>query len=353
MFDCSAEMLGFHDDEVTLPQSERDEMRERRDANRSRLKNGLKKNEKPSPREFVSQGSYAMKTMVQHPEKDYDIDDGTYFEKEALKGPNGGEMSALDARKMVRDALDDGSFNTSPEVRNNCVRVYYNVGYHVDVPVYRRVVTTSPCGQEAEHFELASSEWKRSDARDVTKWFDDENQRQSPDKENGRQLRRMTRLIKKFAKSRASWKGQILSGFGITKLVTERYRANAAREDTALYDTMRAIRDRLNFDLVVKHPVTPGETITNGEDDPKARFLRDKLTDALSWLEVLFAADCTRKQALAAWDKVFNTKYFSDRVEETAKSVSSPLPTSGLLREIGSSAAAQAAVRKEGGGRYA
>jgi len=41
----------------------------------------------------------------------------------------------------------------------------------------------------------------------------------------------MTRDIKKFARSRPSWEDQILSGFGITKLVTERYRANAARED--------------------------------------------------------------------------------------------------------------------------
>jgi len=29
--------------------------------------------------------------------------------------------------------------------------------------------------QETEQFELASNEWKRSDARDVTQWFDDEN----------------------------------------------------------------------------------------------------------------------------------------------------------------------------------
>src|SRR5438876_10309326 len=110
MFDCSKEILGFHDDEVTLLQADRTEMRKRRDANRRRLKDGLRKNKKPSPREFASQGSYAMKLMVQHPDKNSDIDDGVYFEKDDLKGSNGGEISALDARKLASDALADGSF---------------------------------------------------------------------------------------------------------------------------------------------------------------------------------------------------------------------------------------------------
>lgn len=315
MFDCSKEVLGYHDDEVTLPQPQRTNMRDRRNSNRTRVQNGLIKNEDPQPREFASQGSYEMKTMVQHPEKDYDIDDGIYFEKNDLKGRNGAEKSALQARQMVRDAVDDGCFKRSPEARKNCVRVYYEAGYHVDMPVYRRVVTKNWLGGEDVHFELAASDWKRSDARQVTEWFNGENRRQSPDTSNGRQLRRMCREIKKFSQSRASWKSQIAGGFMITKLVTEYYRSNASREDTALYDTMRAIRDRLNYNLVVQHPVTPNETITKGNDDPKARFLRDKLTEALSWLEVLFSPDCTRKDALAAWDKVFNTTYFTDKLE--------------------------------------
>ena len=350
MHNCSKEMMGFHDDDVTLPQPERTEMRDRRDANRNRLKDGLEKNENTLPRECATQGSYAMKTMIQRPGKDYDIDDGAYFKRDDLVGPAGGEMSALDARKMVRDALDDGNFKTAPEVRTNCVRVYYSAGYHVDMPVYRIVAETD--STQEEYYELASSEWKRSDARDVTQWFDDENKRQSPDDTNGRQLRRMTRLLKYFAKSRPSWKKSILSGFGITKLVTECYRANLSREDTALYDTMAAIRNRLEYDLIVKHPVTPDATITDGDDDPKARFLRDKLSDALEWLDVLFQSDCTRKKALKVWDKVFDTSYFSDQEADNKRTQNAAL-SAGLLKEQGTSPSAQAAVRKKGGGRYA
>ena len=357
MHDCADDILAHHNEEVTLPQSERTTMKERRDANRTRLKKGLKEKGKPAPLEFKSQGSYAMKTMVQHPAKDYDIDDGVYFAKEELVGERGAEMSALQARQMVRDALDDGSFKTAPEVRTNCVRVYYEAGYHVDIPVYRRVTTKDVFGNETHHHELASSDWKRSDASEVTDWFEKENETQSPDTENGRQLRRVTRQMKKFARSRESWATQILSGFGITKLVTEKFRANNDREDKALYDTMKAIRDRLNFDLVVKHPVTPNETITKGNDDASARFLRDKLTEAIDTLAPLFDSNCTRKTALKCWDKVFATTFFSERgedIEEANKASRIGAPailTSGLLSD--SAAAARTAVRKEGGGRYA
>jgi hypothetical protein len=336
MFDCAKEVLSYHDDEVTLPQSERTNMRNRRNANRDRVKRGLEKNNDPKPQEFSPQGSYAMKTMVQHPEKDYDIDDGIYFSKEDLTGRNGADKSALAARQMVRDAVDDGSFKTNPEVRANCVRVHYDAGYHVDIPVYRSVVTKDILGNDKVHYELASTDWKRSDARNVTKWFEEENARQSPSESNGRQLRRICREIKKFSQSRSSWKGSIASGFMITKLVTECYRANANREDEALYYTMLAIRDRLERNLVVQHPVTPNETITKGDNDPKARFLKEKLSDAISWLAVLFKSDCSREQALKAWDKVFNTYYFISKLEQKdeKKSASIQASTGGTAASI-------------------
>jgi hypothetical protein len=304
---------------------------------------------------FCKQGSYAMRTMVQHAENKYDIDDGVYFQKHDLVGAKGAEMSALDARKMVRDAVDDGSFLKPPEVLKNCVRIFYAAGYHVDMPVYRRRIEKDLLGREAEIFELASSEWKRSDARLVTDWFHDENHKQSPDETNGRQLRRISRLIKKFSQSRSSWEGQIASGFVITKLVTECYKASAGREDCALRDTMTAIRDRLNVSLVVQHPTTPGETISKGDDDPKLRFLREKLDEALADLAILDKAECSRTEALKAWDKVFATDYFSNRAVVDTKGIASAaaIVTSGMLKSIASAAGPQSAVRKEGGGRFA
>jgi hypothetical protein len=331
MVDCSKDVIAHHDDRVTLPQDERTHMRERRDANRERLRRGLKNAGKPAPREFVSQGSYGMKTMTQHPELDYDIDDGVYFDKDALDGQRGGAMSALQARQFVRDAVDDGSFARPPEVRNNCVRVHYAKGYHVDMPVYRRIVYRDARDDLYYYHELASTEWKRSDARDVTAWFEEQNSSQSPDNDNGRQLRRIVREIKKFARSRESWKGQILSGFGITKLVTECYCGNANREDMALHDTMKAIHERLDWSLEIDHPVTPNETITKDAKDARARFLRDRLAEAINTLAPLLEPDCTRLKALKCWDRIFATTFFSERSDIAAKAAPSLLraPLSG------------------------
>ncbi len=348
MFDCAKEILGYHNDCTTLPQNEREEMRSRRNSNRDRVKRGLEKNEKPKQKEFASQGSYSMRTMVQHPDNDYDIDDGIYFLKDDLIDANGVEMTALSTRQMIRDAVDDGGFKKPPEVRDNCVRVFYQTGYHVDLPSYREVTQENTQGENETFFELASIDWTRSDARDVTSWFDDQNKTQSPDDSNGRQLRRMARLIKKFATSRPDWKGQIGSGFMITKLVTEEYSSNINREDVSMHSTMKAIKERLDTDLVVKHPVTPDATITDGDADAKAIFLKDKLSDALADLAVLFKDDCTDADAMAAWDKVFNTTYFSDKLNEKKARAAANAGTIG-----GWGNEPQKPVDKRGGGRYA
>ena len=366
MYNCHDDILAYQNEKVTLPKVEQDEMRDRRNTNRQRLKDGLKRDGEPAPTGFQSQGSYAHRTMVQHKERDYDIDDGVYFWKDDLKGPNGGDKTAGQAKEMVRKALHDERFNRPPEVRTNCVRVYYNAGYHVDVPVYRKVKTTNIWGEEEVHYEIASSDWKRSDPAEVNRWFKRENERQSPDATNGRQLRRDVRLNKAFARSRESWRPRIASGFMITTLiVNECYRANAAREDKALYNTMVAMRDRLNWDLEIKHPTVEGEMLTSGPDDARTKFLREKLDWAIGELGVLFDPGCTREQALKAWDKVFNTTFFSERLEDekateqksegagTAAAALGAGVAAALLIKGAEQAAAEEPVDKRGGGRYA
>jgi hypothetical protein len=307
MFDCSADVLAYHDEKTTLPQAERTAMRKRRDANRDRLKSRLKEKDKPLPYEFIKQGSYAMRTMVRDPDNDYDIDDGVYFTQASLRGKDGTDMAAADARAMVCDALKDDRFNKQPRVKNSCVRVFYDEGYHVDIPVYR-------IRESDGEYELAAGDsWIISRAADAEDWFNDVNEQSSPDDENGGQFRRVTRMLKKFARSRAAWKSQITSGFTITKLAAEKYVSDADREDIALRQTMQEIRDRLNVNLEVDHPTTPGSKLTKGPNDPETAFLRDKLSDALKDLEVLDDVACTRKRALAAWDKVFGTDFFSQR----------------------------------------
>jgi len=317
MFDCSKDLIAYHNEEVTLPQIERSAMRDRRNANRDRLKKRLREAHKPEIDKFIKQGSYAMLTMVQDPENDYDIDDGVYFKEGSLRGEDGKTLSPLQVREMICEALQDDRFNKKPQVHDSCVRVYYNEGYHVDMPVYRT-------RDADEEYELASAEgWVVSRAADVESWFDEKNQNLSPDAENGRQFRRIVRILKKFARSRKNWKEEIATGFSITKLVSECYVKNADREDQALRGTMEKLYERLRNSLVVCHPVTTGAHLTKGLDDPRMRFFRERLKEALEHLAVLDAVDCTAARALSAWDRVFNASFFSGRliIEEAAKNL--------------------------------
>ena len=325
MFNCNDDLRAFHNKKVTLNDTQQSEMRGRRNANRKRLKRRLEANDDPVPDSHQSQGSYAMHTMVQDKNDDYDIDDGAVFLKEDLVGSQGADKTALDARKMVCSALDDGSFNTPPAVLKNCVRVFYKQGYHVDVPVYRQL--------EDGTLELASSDWKGSRPSEISEWYNDAVCQKSPDTTNGRQLRRVTRLIKMYKNSRESWKSKTASGFIISVLVVENYVADD-RDDVSLYETMKAIYNRLNWDLEVANPVRD-EMLTKGVDDPRTKFLREKLGETLNHLEILFDSECTRLEALKAWNKVFQHKFWMDRIsaEEDRLNEESKQKKASLLQE--------------------
>lgn len=171
MRDTNEQLRRFHGTRVWMDAAGRRDILSKAKANRTRLRNGLGRDGRPAPVGSQTQGSYAMRTMIQNEDGDYDIDDGVYFTKEALVGSNGAQISALAARQMVCDALQDKRFKDTPEVRNNCVRIYYAApsNYHVDVPVYRRIRTRNAfTGEITDRYELASSDWKESDALNVT-----------------------------------------------------------------------------------------------------------------------------------------------------------------------------------------
>ena len=335
MKNCDSDIRAYHRERVALTSGQRQKLKDRRDANRDRLRRGLQKNGEPEPKGSVSQGSYAMRTVIQEPDNGYDIDDGVVFGRESLKGPRGGEKTPLAARKMVRDAVDDGSFKSEPEVKTNCVRVYYNDGPHVDIPVYR--------SQEDwignRYYELASADWKESDPRGVNEWFKNwVNRKRNNGQKHSRELIRLPKSICKNLPS-----SSLPSGFEITVLVEECYTAVHERLDLDLRDIISAMYDRLCVDLRVRHPVVENEWLIDGETEHKTRNLRDLLGKAVDDLAELDQPNCTRSRALKAWKKVLRTDFFDERIaeaeeEEKAKSkaaaaalASSPKPWAPMM----------------------
>ena len=342
--DCHSEMTNFHRDNVTLSKKQQSEMRTRRDAGRTRLENGLNEAKKPQPKEVRSQGSYQMRTMVQDDDNDYDIDDGAYFASDDLKDDAGVALTPKAARQRVCDALAwDGRLKQEATVKRNCVRQVYAAGYHIDIPVYRIVVTRDKNDDPVEHYELASGdEWTRSDARAVTRWFNGLVGELNAGESDGSQMRRITKLSKKFAR-RVGWKNKTTSGISITKLVVDHFQFSADRDDKALRETWKAIDKKLQKSVEIDHPVLANKLAQVG--DEAVTFFRDCLSGALKTLEVLDESDCSRKQAREAWDDVFDTDFFTKQPDNNGDS-SDGKGSAMAITSI------ETARRNDGGGRF-
>ena len=310
MKDCSNDILNYHDDEVTLSLTTRENLRGNRDANRDRMKRGLEKNKKPKPDEFIIQGSYAMKTMTQHATNDYDIDDGAAFAEEKLKDQNGTAFTPHQAKEMVRDALvEGGGLAEDPIVKKNCVRVKYAAGHHVDIPVYRIRGSSSSAKKE-----LAGEEWRDSNPTEITDWFRREEKNTHLQGEAEPQVRRLVRHVKR--NSRCNLEGKSPSGLILTILTAEQHKNYDSREDRVLREVLRKIRDRLLVDSVVRNPANSSEILTRAKDVEKINAFIDQIASSLKTLEVLDKSSCRRSEALKAWKTVLKTDYFNGEIDK-------------------------------------
>ncbi len=345
--DCNSEITNFHRDNVTLSKDQQDEMRTRRNAGRTRLENGLIEAKKPQPKEVESQGSYMMRTMVQDDANDYDIDDGAYFASGDLKDDAGAALTPKAARQRVCDALSwDGRLKHEATVKPNCVRQVYAAGYHIDIPVYRIVKTKVGYDDPVEHYELASGdEWTHSDARAVTRWFNGLVGELNAGESDGSQMRRVTKLTKKFAR-RTGWKDKTTSGICITKLVVDHFQNSADRDDKALRETWKAIDKALQKSTEIDHPVLATKLAQAG--NAAVTFFHTCLISALKTLEVLDTSDCTRVNAREAWDEVFDTDFFSKQ-PDSKDDGGSEKGGKGLAMSVTS---VQSARRNDNGGRF-
>lgn len=306
MIDMHKGLNQFYEDHVRLG-VERQTLAEHRDTNLDRLKSGLDKLDYPSSFDSRDQGSYAMHTINQHPENDYDIDVAIIFSKDDLPS------SALDTRKRIEEAVQEGggNFRQPPEALTNAVRVYYAEGHHIDLAIYRQYEEDG----RGVIYEHAGSVWTPRHPMEITNWFNETVRESSPSRDQGatvskNQMRRIVRWIKAFAKSREHW--NLPGGLIISVLVAECYRADFHRDDLSLYNTMAAIRDRLKVDEDVLNPVDTTQTLTNRRVDiARVRRFRNKLDRAISELEALHSPDCSEEEAIEAWHWIFQHSFWS------------------------------------------
>jgi hypothetical protein len=332
VFDYNDQIQAYEDDCVNLPQAVKDKLRGQRDANRDRLKRNRPDGIRLNDDHFIPQGSMAINTTVQEKENAYDIDDGAWFHAEDLKKEDGIGFTAKETQEMVRDALNDPKFNKQPEIHNNCVRVFYAEGHHVDVPAYRKFDADT----DKERQELASATgFSPSEPTEINRWFEDRVEALSKQRDGaGSQLRVIIRLIKRFARSRGDeW--DMPNGLKLTMLVEECFPTAYVRDDEAFYWLLCKLQARLAFSLEVENRAQtkwPKDKLTKTANDRNMVELRTRVGEAVGKLVVLHRSDCTKKLAREAWDWVFQSDGFFEAYDKDAKQAMALFSNAALVR---------------------
>lgn len=303
MDDLVAKFNKFYRNEVVLSATDQNDLREKKKLNVKRLKDGLDEYNQEKGTDYKIceervQGSMAMHTVVQNDENDYDIDVAIVFEKSNLDG-----LDPLQTRNMVANALrrKTKQFSVEPEVKTSCVRVKYADGYHIDFAVYRRYKENE---SDTEYkYEHAGEQWSERGIRALEDWFKDEIAKK------GKDLRKVIRLSKMFCKSRDSWVN-MPSGLIQTVLCDEQL-ADYTRIDELVYYTMQQIVYRLEDSVEVSAPVDNGRVlVTEDSDRTKMNNWKNRLSEQLKELSILFDNDYTYSEAVTAWSKFFNHRYW-------------------------------------------
>lgn len=307
MYDLSKKMQKFYDDKVVLSNKEQNSLRQKKNINIKRLREGLKEyNEENDTNYKIAetrvQGSMAMHTVVQNDNKDYDIDVAIIFDKCNL----GDDIGPLVAKRIVQKALAKKCkmLNTEPEVLTNCVRVTYADGYHIDFAVYRRFKEDEDSKYSYEH---AGSEWSPRDPAAINEWFLDEVNNK------GKELIKIVRLSKMFCKSRDFWIN-MPGGLLQTVLCAEKMETSYDRLDEMFYYTMVQIRDRLKDNMDVYNPTDQSlSLITTEKHKKKMNNWYTRLDKKVKELEILFDDNCKEEDAIEAWYRFFNHEFWNEK----------------------------------------
>jgi hypothetical protein len=153
MYNLHKELGEFYTNHVRLGKTLRDNLAGRRDSCMTRLINGLDELGYPIWQEYRNQGGYAMHTLNQANDNNYDLDVALIFNEEDLPA------DAYYTRQRIRAGLvkNGGQFKEDPSAHTNAVTVWYASGEHLDFAIFRR--RTDIWGNVT--FEHASgNEWK-------------------------------------------------------------------------------------------------------------------------------------------------------------------------------------------------
>ena len=289
----------FYYNNVILSEEKLKLLKEKKDLNIRRLKEGLDEYNKEHSTyyhidEFIVQGSVAMGTTVSSDENNFDIDIAVIMDKSTLP------LGTLSAKRIISDSLKKKcvGMKNEPDETGNSVTIEYEDGYHLDFALY---------GKDGnEYYHCGSIEWDKRNPRSISRWFNEQNQ-----KSQGK-LKKLVKYIKFFCKQDSSW--IMPGGLIISVLVDEaiKYEDISLDTDILLKNVINRIISRIKISKEIYNPTDKTINLLNKQKD------YDKINNLLSRLEtrIVKVNDLSEisstEDYYKAWNYFFGDDYFND-----------------------------------------
>lgn len=295
--------------ELKIPSSKRKSLMTAKENVRSKIIDYFDENYPDYKPYFWIQGSYKMKTSIRTKDDTCDLDDGVYFFTEP-------EISGEALQKRILRAVT-GITKTDPVHKKKCVRVIYSSDFHIDLPVYWR--KSKEDDFENSKLAVRGSDFEESDPKKFVDWFEGE-------KDDNRQLVRIIKYLKAWGDN---VRNKMPSGLAMTLLACYEVQYDV-RDDKALLNTLKAIRNRLEWNWSLDMPTCPWDDLFESIGDEKKEYILEKLdefiTDAESAVEEL-----NELKASKLWRKHLGTRFPEGKDEDTEAKAKALLEKASIL----------------------
>ncbi|MBK7477764.1 MAG: nucleotidyltransferase [Haliscomenobacter sp.] len=271
MADCQS-LFSKYNDDLNITATKRDRLKKAKEALRERIKDYFKEHHPEYVPQFFIQGSYKMKTMIRTKDNECDLDDGVYF----LRKP---DVTATVLQKWVYEAVEEHTTG-GQQHRKKCIRVIYSGDYHIDIPVYYMFSKT------CDHPFLAvkNEGWQESDPKEFLEWFRDV---------KTSQMVRISRYLKGWCDHK---RNNMPSGLAIAVL-TQKNLIENERDDIALRETLKAIKNSLKVSWMCVMPTTPKDDLFSKYNETFKNNFFTALDDFIADADSAIDEGCCQKPA--------------------------------------------------------
>lgn len=309
MANCNNLFLKF-DSELNITKTKKKNLIASKDNLRDKIGADFKKNHKGYNPTFYIQGSYKTKTNIRTKDDTCDLDDGVYFKNK----PD--DVTPKTLQKWVKDAVE-GTTDATPSHKNKCIRVDYQSGYNIDLPVFLFDKETDSHPQLA----VKNDGWQEDDPKEFIEEYNSK-------KDSDGQLQRIVKYLKSWSDHKRE---KMPPGLAMTVLAMDHFQSNG-RDDVSLKYTLIEIENKIENNFHCYMPTTPKDDLFADYDETRKDNFLNNLSSFIS--DAKKAVDDEKNQLSASklWKKHLGDR-FPDGKDENKESTNA----SKLGLTIGSS----------------